>query len=106
MTITGDELRDAVGVLPSPEYCLALCANGDLPDVRLDSVSLEPDDDFYATLAKSIRAYEATVQGMSEEMLAVRESFGTQLAANRTRNSPQETRNSPQAPPRSPGSRR
>ena len=63
-------------------------ANGDLPDVRLDSVSLEPDDDFYATLAKSIRAYEATVQGMSEEMLAVRESFGTQLAANAARSPP------------------
>jgi hypothetical protein len=84
MTIVGDELQDAVGVLPSPEYCLALCANGDLPDVRLDSVSLEPDDDFYATLAKSIRAYDATVQGMSKEMLAVRESFGTQLAAKDT----------------------
>ena len=83
MTISGDELRDAVAVLPSPEYCVAICANGDLPDIRLDSVSLEPDDDFYATLAKTIRAYEATVQGMNEEMLEVRDSFGAQLAASR-----------------------
>ena len=83
MTISGDELRDVVAVLPSPEYCVAICANGDLPDIRLDSVSLEPDDDFYATLAKTIRAYEATVQGMNEEMLEVRDSFGAQLAASR-----------------------
>jgi O-antigen biosynthesis protein len=79
LTLSGDEVRDAIGVLPSPEYCLAVCSDRALDGIRLDSVSVEPDDDIWAMLSGTIRAYDATVRGLSEQIVEVRERFAAEL---------------------------
>ena len=52
--------------LDAPVYAIGVCSDAALDEVGLDSVILEPADDYYATLAATIRGYEARPSAGSE----------------------------------------
>ena len=60
LVVDGDDVRAGVARLDAPVYAIGVCSDAALDEVRLDSVILEPADDYYATLAATIRGYEAS----------------------------------------------
>ena len=61
LVVDGDDVRAGVARLDAPVYAIGVCSDAALDEVRLDSVILEPADDYYATLAATIRGYEASL---------------------------------------------
>jgi O-antigen biosynthesis protein len=62
LVIVDDDVRAGVARLDAPVYCIGVCSDGPLDDVRFDSVILEPDDDYYMTLAATLRGYQQVHQ--------------------------------------------
>ena len=58
LAVEDAEVRSGLARLAVPVYCIGVCSDADLDDVRFDSVILDPSDDYYATLAATIRGYE------------------------------------------------
>ena len=61
-------IRTVVPRLPSAVYGIAVCGRN-AGDVRLDSVAIDPGDDYYATLAGTIRAYERELHRLESSPL-------------------------------------
>ena len=62
LVVEGHEVREGVPALPAPVYGIAVCTNGPPGEAALDSVAVDPADDYYATLAATIRAYEVQLR--------------------------------------------
>ena len=73
LVVEGHEVREGVPALPAPVYGIAVCTNGPPGEAALDSVAVDPADDYYATLAATIRAYEVQLREQAASLGPLRE---------------------------------
>ncbi len=66
LVVDGDDVRAGVARLDAPVYGIGVCSDAALDEVRLDSVILEPADDYFATLVATIRGYEASLRSYEQ----------------------------------------